>query len=523
MAQLNLTSQMDSRNQLLCLPDSELRDIALGMQDLMRFDANICRLIQADLDRSAQAWKKLRLVDAAESLSRTPALPGLPAMTVESVRGIDLALLVLGDGRPRLLDAEATGVLYAMQGHLGSLTSKDAWDRLRDSRVVAAYFDGRGMSLPSRSAVHYATGCLSPETCNYILDAQLRLALADGLDDFASVTADSFSVWANTAWPTDSAMIHGLLRRAWLVATRLPKFGLSTFAPGWMQLWLDRLRTFDREIAFACGKPNSKRKIRRLYERVFTRAEIVLDKLDGQFERLLPAWADELSGHEPRRRARLEQWLDRMINDIADAARVVAYAAARVRENKSTPMSDKVLSLSDGSAAYIKKGDRQPVIGYKPQVMRSRNGFVTAFELQQGNLSDSARLVPLVKQHIGRTGRTPGCVSVDDGYSSKDNWNRVKGLGVAVVSINGAKGRKVIPEADWDSDQYRQARNDRSAVESLVFTLRFKFHLHVFARRGIENVQHEMYAKIIAHNLWRTALLRRRAAAREPDALPAAA
>ncbi len=521
MAQLKLTSQMDSRNQLLCLPDSELKDIVLETLQLFNFDPTICSLIQADIDRAAQASKKLRLVDAVECLSRTPALPCMPAVTVEDVRSMDSSRLVLGDGRPRSLDAEAVGVLHAILGHLGSLTSKDAWERIRDSRVVAAYFEGRG--IPSRSTVHEAVNCISPETCNYILDAQLRQALAEGLDDFASVTADSFSVWGNTAWPTDSAMIHGLLRRAWHVATRLPKFDMSTFAPGWMVLWLDRLRDLDRKIAFACGKANSKRKIRRLYERVFARAEIVLAKLDSQFDRLLPAWADELARHAPRTRARLEQWLDRMINDIADAARVLAYAAARIREDKTTQMEDKVLSLSDGSVAYIKKGDRQPVIGYKPQVMRSRNGFVTAFELKQGNLSDASRLVPLVNQHVGRTGTVPVCVSVDDGYSSEKNWTELKLKGVAVVSMNGAKGRKVIPDSEWDSDAYKRARNDRSAVESLVFTLRFKFHLYVFSRRGVDNVEKEMYGKVIAHNLWRTALLRKRAAAQAQINLSAAA
>ncbi len=71
---------------------------------------------------------------------------------------------------------------------------------------------------------------------------------------------------------------------------------------------------------------------------------------------------------------------------------------------------------------------------------------------------------------------------------------------------------KVTPEKEWNSPEYKEARNDRSAVETAVFTLRFKFNLYSFSRRGIEDVQTEMYEKIIAHKLWRMAFLRKRAA-----------
>src|SRR5271165_5979650 len=41
-----------------------------------------------------------------------------------------------------------------------------------------------------------------------------------------------------------------------------------------------------------------------------------------------------------------------------------------------------------------------------------------------------------------------------------------------VVSIGGAKGKKIIEAQQWKSQPYRQARAERSAIESLVFTLK---------------------------------------------------
>ena len=56
----------------------------------------------------------------------------------------------------------------------------------------------------------------------------------------------------------------------------------------------------------------------------------------------------------------------------------------------------KVLSLSDGSAAYIKKGSRN-LIGYKPQLVRSENGFVTSLiatlEAGAGQSADQVSLL----------------------------------------------------------------------------------------------------------------------------------
>ena len=129
--------------------------------------------------------------------------------------------------------------------------------------------------------------------------------------------------------------------------------------------------------------------------------------------------------------------------DIADAKRVVEYAHDRVFQEKKLPSTEKVLSLSDGSAAYIKKGSRNPVIGYKPQLVRSENGFVTSLIVPQGNAADSIELVPAIRDSIRRTGVIAELVSTDDGYASAKARKEVLGMGVKHISISGAKGKKL--------------------------------------------------------------------------------
>src|SRR3984957_405248 len=98
-------------------------------------------------------------------------------------------------------------------------------------------------------------------------------------------------------------------------------------------------------------------------------------------------------------------------------------------------------------------------------------------------------------------GVIPAMTSADDGYSSKQGLEEVQGLGVKVVSISGAKGKKLFEARQWKSKPYREARAERSAIESLVFTLKEGFEFGQMARRNHENVHAEMLEKVLAYNV----------------------
>ena len=70
-----------------------------------------------------------------------------------------------------------------------------------------------------------------------------------------------------------------------------------------------------------------------------------------------------------------------------------------------------------------------------------------------------------------------------------------------MVSIGGAKGKKIIEAQQWKSQPYRQAGAERSAIESLVFTLKDGFEFGEMVRRTHENVLAEMPEKVLAYNI----------------------
>lgn len=128
----------------------------------------------------------------------------------------------------------------------------------------------------------------------------------------------------------------------------------------------------------------------------------------------------------------------------------------------------------------------------------------------QGNAADSIKLVPAIRESIERTGVVAELVSTDDGYASAKGRDQLLKMGVKILSISGAKGKKLTDPEDWDSDAYRDARRNRSAVESLMFTIKDGFEFGELGRRGIDAVRDELLEKVLAYNCCRITLMKKR-------------
>ena len=102
--------------------------------------------------------------------------------------------------------------------------------------------------------------CISNETREYILDAQIEFILKEGLDDFTKILIDSTHVKASTEWPTDSKILFALLSRAYHYSQKLNIFGIENFKPFWMPNWLKKLDQLIFKINMTCGKAKSQGK-----------------------------------------------------------------------------------------------------------------------------------------------------------------------------------------------------------------------------------------------------------------------
>lgn len=479
---------MTTADSDLCRFVEEVHALVMGCPDLVK-------LVDADLDAHGLLKKALRVADAAWSAAQVARLPGV---ATES-RAIEQKGLTLLQGRPR---TPGYVVLMAMllRGYFGSgFKSCDAATLMQESQTLHVYFANLGHRMPGQSTLTELVNAITNETRERILDAQVARVAGLGWDDFSTILQDSTHVEGNTRWPTDSGLIVELVARMLRIGASLPRLNLPAIESLKAHRHLDAMKMLDREIDLIPATRERPRTRRRRYEKLLWRARRVHRLLVDPIAQVAVTQAslDVL----PSNKAMAGRATLRLQGDLEALAKAIENCEARIVHETKVPMSEKQLSISDPDVGFIAKGQRVPVIGYKPQLARSGTGFITALLLPKGNAADSGQLQPMIDAVIRRTGVVPKVLSVDDGYASHANMEAMRAKKIEVISINGAKGRALTARADWDSDAYELARYGRSAVESLIFTLKQGFDFGAVARRGLAAAHGELLEKALAYNL----------------------
>jgi len=395
--------------------DSALRKVLAAAHDLIVRYPELVERVDADLDAHGRTKKAMRVADARWQARRAQPLPGLDRDTDP----VDASSLELLAGRPR---TPAYAVLMALlvRGYQGEgFKARDTRTLQTESITLRTMFANIGVRHPRPGTLTELVNAVSIDTRERVLTAQVAYALELQLDDFETMIADSTHVRANTAWPTDSGLMVALAERLLRIGASLDEVGLCAIDVPRATSNVDTMRQIDREIGLSHGKRGQARPRRRRYAKIISRSSKVQTLLAGPIaaaQRTLDAL-----DMAPSRRALAQRAVTQLATDLDALSTATDNAHARVIDGHSVPMSGKILSVSDPDAGYIAKGQREAVIGYKPNVARSRNGFVTSLILPLGNAADSAQLIDLTDDTTQRTGIKLSVVSVDDGYASAAN------------------------------------------------------------------------------------------------------
>jgi len=488
---------------LLVPPDSDLRLYLQEAHQLVIAEPALLAAVEADLDTHGKRKKAMRLADARWRAERSRTLPGLAVPSDP----FDPVTLTLGAGRPRT-PAYVVLMFVLLRGYTGGgFKSCDAATLMLESITLHVFFANLGLAVPGASTLTELVNAVSNDTRSLVLDAQVRQILREQWDDFDTMLQDSTAVEGNTVWPSDSRTMVALVERILRVGASLPRFGMTALEAPKVRVHYAAMASLDRELDLSKGRRDTRaRTRRRRYKKLLSHAHEVHGRVAIQLTRIKADCA--LLVVAPSRRALAERAVQRMRADHEALAQVMDTCRRRVLDDEKVPMADKVLSTSDPDVGFIAKGQRDVVVGYKPQLARSAAGFVTSMQLPRGNAADSGQLKPMFDEVVRRTGVRPKVVSLDDGYASAANVAMLREAGVEVRSINGSKGKKLTSKRDWESEAYAEARDLRSAVESLMFTIKQGFTFGVVARRGLSNVYGELLEKVLAYNLCRMARAR---------------
>ena len=497
--------------------DTQLNDFLEESHRVVCFDPSILEQIDQDLDLLAKRKKLLRLADAQFIESQTADLPELQVQ----LRAASLDSIELETGRPRTA-AYVVFIFLMLRGFGGGCKDQRARLLLEESMTIKLWLERLGMELPPPSTLSDNLNAVSNQTREYLLEVQLRYAAQQELDDFKKCFIDSTAVEANSARPTDSSLMVRLIERICTLGANLGRFELPAMNQIGLEVQQAELRRDSQQILFLNGKGRTQNRRKRLYFQFIRKVRRLRKRLLRDFE--LPRQQMESRRDIlPSRRLAAQEVLDMIAGDLADLEKAAAACERRVMTEEKVPVEEKIISLSDQDASFIVKGGWDSILGYRPQLARSGQGLVTALILPQGNAADSPQLAAMVEAQISHTGTVPSVVSVDDGYSSQQGRDEVLAMGVGVVSISGAKGKKLLEAQQWKSSLYRQARAERSAMESLMFTLKDGFEFGSLKRRTREHGLAEMLEKVLAYNITQIIRIRTRKRQSEAKAAPALA
>lgn len=263
---------------------------------------------------------------------------------------------------------------------------------------------------------------------------------------------------------------------------------------------------FSQTICIVGGKPGGGEKRKENYNKIYTRIGRVEKRLTGLLDKAKQVFENEKKTMLPSVRGRIENIINQIQSDIENAGTVGEYSSRRINHNAVIETHLKILSICDPSASMIIKGHRDIVFGYRPQIAFSATGLITAILIPEGNAADSGQLENILNEVHKNTRVIANKITVDDGYANNPVRKKYiklaeeNGISDVVFSIAGSKGKKALGEEVFYSDEYKEARSDRSAAESGIYTLKNNHELGSNRRRGIKAVREEHKTKALAYN-----------------------
>ena len=423
--------------------------------------------------------------------------------TLVSVKQAD-RITSLSCGRPRMSE-RALLIYLTLRGELGEFTSRHNYERLRDSidlnRVLLLIGEKK---LHGKNTIDDNLRAVSVDTLNLIHQCTLNEVLKQQLDDFSCMCIDSTSIRANAAIPVDRNNLIRSLSSTFDMGQKLQRFGIDNFNRWYLPKWIDEIRMNNFEYINTKKDPKKRQK---LMDCILYRAEQIWDYMCRQ----LDAAERRLTDLPARLKVSLKKYLDKIADRLVFANELLDWM---FQENAGSEKEvTRPFSYSDKDARNIFKGGRDTVFGYKPFFSRSKNGFIGAVMLEKGVTADNYALTHVIDDWVKNTGTVPKELITDDGFTSADNYIEAKKTGIEKICFSGAKGRKVTPVAEWESDWHKKARKDRSSVEALIGLMKNYYKLKALTRRGLKEARKEILERIIVYNLVRMDAVNQRLAA----------
>jgi len=310
---------------------------------------------------------------------------------------------------------------------------------------------------------------------------------------------DTTVVETNMHYPTDSSLLGDGVR----VLTRVMKQVTAITGTAGATL-RDRTRSVKlRLLAIGRASRNKsdqgKEKLKTLYQTLLETTGRVV----GQAKRFV---ADMAAG--------VKRSADLMQQAVVDSLKIelevmLPRVEQVIRQTKArvlggdTRAAGKLVSIFEPTTEIIRKGkaSKPTEFGKLVKIQEAEHQIIIDYAVYAQRPSDSALLVPAIREHQDRLGRVPDLVAADPGFYSGTGEATAKAMGVKWVSVPATGTKSARRKQEQKKRWFKKAQRWRTGCEGRISLLKRRHGLNRCRYRGDAGMKRWVGLGVIGDNL----------------------
>jgi len=356
-----------------------------------------------------------------------------------------------------------------------------------------------GGKVPDAKTLGRLAPVVGPDAVARLHQRVVAIAQAAHVVAGRKMRVDTTVVETNIHYPTDSSLLGDGVR----VLTRVMKQVTAITGTAGATL-RDRTRSVKlRLLAIGRASRNKsaqgKEKLKTLYQTLLgTTGRVV-----GQAKRFV---ADIAAG--VKRSADLMQ--QAVVDGLKAELEVMLPRVEQViRQTKArvlggdTRAAGKLVSIFEPTTEIIRKGkaSKPTEFGKLVKIQEAEHQIITDYEVYARRPSDSALLVPAIREHQQRLGRVPDLVAADPGFYSAAGEATAKAMGVKRVSVPATGTKSARRKQEQKKRWFKKAQRWRTGCEGRISVLKRRHGLNRCRYRGDTGMKRWVGLGVIGDNL----------------------
>lgn len=401
-------------------------------------------------------------------------------------------------------------ILLALSG----LSTRELATRLADSRLFQ-WFTGTeqidGVRPVSKSTLDRFEKMFPEGEVAELIHALNRAAMDPGLApelllrekplEIEALFADTTCVAADIHFPVDWVLLRDAVRTLTKAVALIRAQGLvNRMSPP--KLFMKRMNQLCIEMTHA-GRTKDARKTRKAVLRAMKKLAGTVRRHAERHRGLLLSRREETDWSE----AQAAQVLGRIGNVLAQLPNAIRQAHERLIGERQVPNAEKILSLHDPDAHVIVRGKAGASVefGNGLYLAEQRDGLIVDWLfLREQPPSDGSLVKASLERIEANYAILPKAFAADRGFHSKANGPLLEEAGIfnAICPKPVAKLRERLGD-----ERFRELQTRRASTEARVAVLSNDFVGTPLRSKGFRNRNTRIEWCILAHNLWKLAVM----------------